>query len=220
MTSSHEVPPDCDIHPLLRKPLGSKERVLFWGKKNGTSQTLLLGWSQAEGSEPRLWSRPVCGGQWGKGRPKKKEFFFSHNIRFPHSALSQNHLFESGVLSYTHGAKGLLIPSRKSASSVCLQVPSSVKHTTTCQPFPVICLCCTTDVVKDISGVKSGACVLTVAHTYTYSRNSITSSFSRISYMFFRISTLPKKQWLGYSWTSWPQLVSTKQQQSLESVFP
>lgn len=117
-------------------------------------------------------------------------------LDFPHSAMSQNYLFESGVLSYMHGAKSLLT-TQKSASSVCLCVPSSMNYIITCQPLP---MCCTIDILGNNSRGKSGACALTVAHTYTYSRSSITSTFSNIFSMFSRAPTLPKKQHPGLLW--------------------
>lgn len=148
-------------------------------------------------SKPWLWSRSVCREQWGKGRQKNFGFLSLITLDFPLSAMSQNYL---KVESFpTHSAKSLLTPSQKSTSSVCLWVPFSMNHIITCQPLPVVCqyLYCTTDVLRNISRRKSGACVLTVAHTYTYCRNSITSSFSNISSTFFRAPTLPKKQHPG-----------------------
>lgn len=138
----------------------------------------------------------------GKQQGKGCILLFPITLDFPHSVMSKNDLFESRILSYTHDAQALLTPSQKSAPSSCLCVPSPVSHITTCQPLPVACqcLCCTTDVLRNISRGKSGSNILTVAHTYTYSRNAITSSFSYISSMFFRAPTLPRKQHPGLLW--------------------
>lgn len=107
---------------LPRKPLGSKEeRTFFWGKKKMAHPRHFCWADLKQKSQSHDCDLDQClEDNGGKEEKKKRYFSFSHNIRFPHSALSQNYLFESGVLSYTHGAKSLLIPSRKSASSVCL----------------------------------------------------------------------------------------------------
>lgn len=132
------------------------------------------------------------------GKKTKKCIFISFlTLDFPHSAKSQDDLLESRVLSYTHGAKTLLTPSQKSLSSVCLWVPASVNHIIAHQRGVCQCLCCTADVLRDFSRGKTGACVLRVAHTYTYSRKSIIPSFSNISAIVFRSPALPKKQGLG-----------------------
>jgi len=106
----------------------------------------------------------------GKIKTKKCIFLSLITLDFPLSAISQNYLFENGVLSCTHAAKSLLTPSQKSASSVSLRVPFSMNYIITCQPLPVVCqwLCCTTDILRNISRGKHGACIMAVAHIYTY----------------------------------------------------
>lgn len=154
-----------------RKPLGSEEeRAPFWGKKNNYNTDTFAGMVSSRRVKAMTAAKTS---EWrAMGKRKTKNFIFLSLITldFPHSAVSQNYLFESGVLFYTYGAKSLLTPSKKSASSVCLWIPSSLNHVITCQPLPAVCqcLCCTIALLRNISRGKSRLCVLTVAHTYIH----------------------------------------------------
>lgn len=169
------------------------------------TKILLLWRSQAEESKPWLWSNPVCSVQWGKRR-QKKYLLSLIPWDFLQSAMSVNYLFESKSF-LRHSTKFLLKPSQKSASSVCLWAPSSVNHTTTCQPLPKVPASALQEVrilllhePRNILGVIGERSMCPDICPYTYSGNSITSSFSNISSMFFRAPALPRMGCPGLLW--------------------